>query len=58
MLPRGYLPMYMERPRNHGSVTLYQDYVLKKLDQDPYDFDAVIAIYEAIKQNNIVYRPW
>nr|CCA17647.1 AlNc14C38G3306 [Albugo laibachii Nc14] len=57
MLPRGYLPMYKEMPRNNGTVTLCEDHVLKKLNYDPYDFKAVIAVYEAIRQNQIVYNP-
>lgn len=53
LLARTVLPMYREMPRNNGSITLYEDYVLKKLEYDPNDFDAVIAIYDAIRKNQI-----
>ena len=45
--------MYKKMPRNNGSVTLYADHLLKVLDHDPYDFESVMAIYDAIGRNEI-----
>ncbi|CCI47105.1 unnamed protein product [Albugo candida] len=53
LLPEGFLPMYKKMPRNNGSVTLYADHLLKVLDHDPYDFESVMAIYDAIGRNEI-----
>jgi hypothetical protein len=45
--------MYKKMPRNNGTITLYEDYILKKLDRPPYDLDAVTRIYDAIKKGRI-----
>ncbi|KAL0592508.1 hypothetical protein ABG067_000072 [Albugo candida] len=53
LLLRGFLPMYKKMSRNNGSVTLYEDYLLKRLHYDLYDSEAVMAIYEAIGRKQI-----
>ncbi|KAL0592614.1 hypothetical protein ABG067_000178 [Albugo candida] len=53
LLPDGILPMYKQLSRSSGSVTLYEDHLLKKLNQDPCDFESVMAIYDAIGRNQI-----
>ncbi|CCI45216.1 unnamed protein product [Albugo candida] len=53
LLPDGILPMYKQISRSSGSVTLYEDHLLKKLNQDPCDFESVMAIYDAIGRNQI-----
>jgi hypothetical protein len=50
LLPTGFIPIYKKMPRNNGTMTLYEDYILKKLERPPYDFDAVKRIYDAIKE--------
>lgn len=45
--------MYKKMTRDNGTVTLYEDYFLKKLSHDLYDSEAVMAIYEAIGRKQI-----
>jgi hypothetical protein len=53
LLPDSSMPMYLEIPRNNGSVTMYEDYILKKLNYEPYDSEAVDDIYRHIEQGHI-----
>ncbi|CCI45850.1 unnamed protein product [Albugo candida] len=53
LTPDGILPMYKQISSNTGSVTLYEDHLLKKLNQDPCDFESVRAIYDAVERNQI-----
>jgi serine/threonine protein kinase len=53
LLPTGFTPIYKEMPRNNGTITLYEDYIVKKLERPPYDFGAVKRIYDAIKKSLI-----
>ncbi len=53
LIPDSSMPMYLEMPRNNGSVTMYEDYILKKLNFEPYDSEAVDEIYEHIDHGRI-----
>ncbi len=53
LLPTGFTPMYQKIPRNNGTITLYEDYILKKLERPPYDLDAVNRISDAIEEGLI-----
>ena len=53
MLPRGYLPMGKEITKDDYTVVLYESHVLKTLKHEPYDFEAVTDIYEAIRRSQI-----
>ncbi|KAL0592229.1 hypothetical protein ABG067_000336 [Albugo candida] len=53
LIPEGVLPLYQPRLRHNGTVTLYEDHLFKELYREPYNLDALIGIYDAIRQNKI-----